>query len=91
MMELGGPFAIEKVKKEDLEAGKLKSTWTPAFSHPSVPKEQWPAFAEMVTIGSLLAFENGGWRASDEWNKLLPDIKFKSPEVYLTEIWAGKP
>jgi hypothetical protein len=87
----GKPFSIEKVKVEDLEAGNLKTSWVPAFSHPSVPKEQWEGYAKAVMIGSLLAMERGAWDVSDEWNKLLPELKLTSIEDFLTGVWNGKP
>jgi len=87
----GKPFAIEQVKIVDLEAGNLKTSWVPAFTHPSVPKEQWEGFAKAVVIGSLLAFERGAWDVSDEWNTLLPELKLTSIEDFLTGVWQGKP
>jgi hypothetical protein len=88
---VGKPFAIERVKVEDLEAGNLNTSWAPAFSHPSVPEEQWPAWGKAVITSSLLAVERGAWDTSDEWNKLLPELKLTSIEDFLASVWEGKP
>jgi hypothetical protein len=87
----GKPFTIEQVKMEDLEAGNLKTSWVPAFNHPSVPEEQWEGFAKAVVIGTLPSVERGAWDVSDEWNKLLPELKLTTIEDFLTDIWQGKP
>ncbi|KAB8231987.1 uncharacterized protein BDW43DRAFT_312604 [Aspergillus alliaceus] len=33
----GGPFAVVKMKAEDLKAGVVKSTWLPKVDHPAIP------------------------------------------------------
>lgn len=76
---------------EDLEAGNLKTSWIPAFSHPSVPKEQHEAYAKVVVIGALLGAERGAYDVSDEWNRLLPHLKLTTIEDFLSNVWKGKP
>lgn len=39
--------------------------------------------------GSLLSGIAKSWVVSDDWNRLLPDYKFKDVEQYLEEQWAG--
>jgi hypothetical protein len=87
----GKPFSVEQVTIEDLQANELKTTWTPAFTHPSMPKGQEAAFAKVVTIGVLLGGQRGVYDVSDEWNKLLPEIKFTGIEEFLTGVWKDKP
>lgn len=87
---VGKPFAIERVQSEDLEAGNLKTSWAPDFSHPSVPKEHWEAWGKAVIIGTLFSVERGAWDVSDEWNKLLPELKLTGIEDFLASVWEGK-
>ena len=82
---------MEKVKLEDLESDNLKTSWTPEVRHPSLTEDQIAAFSKIVLVGSLLSSAKGAWTVSDEWNKLLPDYKFKEIDEFLSEVWIGKP
>ncbi|KAM0558096.1 hypothetical protein ACHAPJ_005263 [Fusarium lateritium] len=84
----GGPFTVEKLKSDDLRAGDVKAPWLPLPEHPSIPVEVREQLAAGMVKGILLAFKDGGFQISDEWNKRLPDFKFTSPEEFLTKAWA---
>lgn len=87
----GHPFTVETVKLEDLEAGKLKTSWVLETRHPSVPEAQAESFLTSVLIGTLLSGAKGAWTISDEFNRILPDYKFTHIEDFLTKVWAEKP
>ncbi|KAJ4258834.1 hypothetical protein NW762_007921 [Fusarium torreyae] len=84
----GGPFTVEKLKSEDLRAGVVKAPWLPLPEHPAIPVEIREKYAANIIQGILLAFKDGAFQISDEWNKRLPDFKFTSPEEFLTKAWA---
>ena len=88
---LGGPFAIERVKAEELENMSFATSWVPKLDHPSIPPEQVDFFSRVIMSGFLLAIKDGEYNCSDEWNRLLPEYKFTQPEKFLTEAWHGKP
>ncbi|KAI8183586.1 hypothetical protein K4K52_011624 [Colletotrichum sp. SAR 10_76] len=83
------PFAIEKLKKEDLEASKVTSSWTLEVKHPSIPPETRKAVAASLLSGILLGFSAGCFNTSSEWNQLLPDFKFTQPGEFLSQAWKS--
>ncbi|KAH0431623.1 NmrA-like family protein [Colletotrichum camelliae] len=85
----GKPFAIEKLKEEDLEASKVISSWTLEVKHPSIPPETRKAVAASLTSGILLGFSAGCFNTSAEWNQLLPEFKFTQPEAFLSQAWKS--
>ncbi|KAB5580227.1 hypothetical protein GE09DRAFT_1279195 [Coniochaeta sp. 2T2.1] len=87
----GSPFAIEKVKLENLEAGALNTSWTVGKKHHAVSDEDALALFRTVTIGMLLSSVKGAWDVSDEVNKLFPELCFEEIETFLNKIWSGKP
>jgi hypothetical protein len=90
----GGPFTIDKVKLEDLEAGNLKASWTLGKRHPSFTEDQANQLAAMiktVLIGTLLSSAKGAWDVSGAFNQLLPDYKFTHIEEFLERVWKGQP
>ncbi|KAG9230359.1 hypothetical protein BJ875DRAFT_431810 [Amylocarpus encephaloides] len=98
ILEIGekirGPFTVNKVKLEDLEAGNLKTSWTLGARHPSFTEEHAEQLADMlktVMIGTLLTCAKGNWDGPGTFNQLLPEYKFKEIEEFLVEVWAGKP
>ncbi|KAI1085985.1 NAD(P)-binding protein [Rostrohypoxylon terebratum] len=86
----GRPFAIDKVKVEDLENGELKTNWNIEAIHQMVSADQAAAFLKAVSIGILLSSSKGAWDISDDMNRLFPDFEFTSIEKFLTGIWEGK-
>ncbi|KAK0732089.1 hypothetical protein B0H67DRAFT_566659 [Lasiosphaeris hirsuta] len=86
----GRPFAIERLKAEDIKAGVLKSSWVPLLEHPAIPKDQAEFFSRMFITLAMQGSLANAWEVSDEWNRLLPDFEFTSIEKFLTEVWAGK-
>ncbi|RBR24374.1 uncharacterized protein FIESC28_02864 [Fusarium coffeatum] len=84
----GKPFTVEKLKTNDLLAGKVNTSWIPKMDHPSIPIEVREELAAFYWKGCLLAFGDSAFHVSDEWNTLLPDYKFTQPEEFLTEAWA---
>ncbi|KAK2779716.1 NmrA-like family protein [Colletotrichum kahawae] len=85
----GKPFAIEKLKKEDLAASKVASSWSLEVKHPSIPPETRKAVAASLTSGILLGFSAGCFNTSAEWNQILPDFKFTQPEEFLSQAWKS--
>lgn len=90
-MILGQPFAIEKVKLDDLENGILATSWKLEMSHPSVNENDIEKMLTTVLIGTLVSSVKGAWDVSDTMNKLLPDFEFTRIEDFLARVWAGKP
>ena len=88
---IGGSFTVEKLRIDDLKAGLVKTTWLPKVDHPAIPAEQANAFAESFLAGITLGIAAGALKVSDEWNRLLPDLKFTQPRQLLTEAWKAKP
>ncbi|KAI3342334.1 hypothetical protein F4824DRAFT_512072 [Ustulina deusta] len=86
----GRPFAIEKVKAEDLEAGELKTSWSLEAVHQAVPDGQAQALLKAVCIGTLLSSSKGAWDTSDEMNQLSPDYEFTLIEDFLSKVWGEK-
>ncbi|KAI2462732.1 NAD(P)-binding protein [Annulohypoxylon bovei var. microspora] len=60
----GRPFAVDKVKVEDLENGNLKTTWNLTAVHQSVPENQVSTFLTAISIGILLSSSKGAWDIS---------------------------
>jgi len=90
--ETGGKkWDVTSLKEEDIRAGNIKSSWTPANKYPGVPAEQFDYFNKLVLTGVLLSGFHSSWAVSDEWNRLLPDYKFTDAEEFLSRHWAGKP
>ncbi|KAK5628945.1 hypothetical protein RRF57_004660 [Xylaria bambusicola] len=87
----GRPFAVEKVKFEDLEAGELKTSWSLEAVHQAVPDDQAQALLKAVCIGTLLSSSKGAWESSDEINRLCPEYEFTPIESFLSKVWGGKP
>jgi hypothetical protein len=90
----GGPFTVDKVRLEDLEAGDLKASWSLGKRHPSFTEDQANQLAGMlktVLISTLLSSAKGGWDVSNAFNKLLPDYKFTQIEEFLARVWEGQP
>ncbi|KAH8703547.1 hypothetical protein BGW36DRAFT_288746 [Talaromyces proteolyticus] len=87
----GGPFTIEKMKAEDLQAGVVKSTWLPKVDHPAIPPEQVDALSASFVSGVLLGMSAGAFRVSDEWNRLLPEYEMTGAEDFLADAWRCKP
>ncbi|KAL4967675.1 uncharacterized protein BDV14DRAFT_168989 [Aspergillus stella-maris] len=86
----GAPFKVEKVKKEDFEAGTWETSWVPIVDHPSIPKDQVLAFSRPATAGISMGFANEAFHAEPVWNGLLPDYKFTQVGEFLEEVWKGK-
>ena len=82
---------MERLKTEDLEAGIVKSSWVPHFTHHAIPPEKLEEMERRMVAGITLGIRTGGLIMSDEWNRLLPDYKFTQPREFLTEAWRGKP
>ncbi|GAW19880.1 hypothetical protein ANO14919_093730 [Xylariales sp. No.14919] len=86
----GRPFAIDKVKTEDLKAGELKTSWGLEAVHQAVPYDQAQALLKAVCIGTLLSSSEGAWESSDEMNRLFPQYEFTPIEEFLSKVWDGK-
>lgn len=69
-------------------------SWTLGTRHPSFTDdqaEQLAAALKDVLIGTLVSSAKGAWDVSDAWNRLLPDYEFTKIEMFLAEVWEGKP
>jgi len=88
----GGPFTVDKVKLEDLQAGHLETSWTLGRRHPSVSDGDADQLADMlkaVLTGTLLSCAKGAWDVSDAFNQLLPEYRFVQIEEFLAAAWKG--
>ena len=86
----GEKFVVEKVKMEDLEAGRLTASWGLEAKHGSVSGEEAQRLLKQVLVGTLIGSAKGAWEVSDEWNRLLPGFAFTGVEEFLEKAWAGK-
>lgn len=84
---LGKPFTIDWLEMDDLMAGELKTDNYTRIELPSTPQEQIEAFSKMAIIGYLISSARGVWSVSDEWNRLLPDLKFTQVEDFIAKYW----
>lgn len=75
---------------EDVKAGELKTDNYPRIDLPSIPKDQVEAFSKIAIVGILNAYHRGVFNVSDEWNQLLPDLKFTKVDELLERVWGGK-
>ena len=88
---IGKPFAIDKLKADDLKAGRLNASWGLEAVHHAVSPSDAAALLKMVSIGILLSSSKGAWDVSDELNKLFPDYNFVQAKDFLRMAWEGKP
>ncbi|EPE05567.1 hypothetical protein F503_02306 [Ophiostoma piceae UAMH 11346] len=75
-------FTIDFAEEEDVKKGVL-NVYMPPLSHPSIPEDQRKAWHAPGWSGMLYAMAHGAWTATDEWNKLLPDYKFKTIQEFV--------
>lgn len=85
----GKEFQVDVLETKDLQAGVLKTNNFSRISSPALPEEQAEAWSRMATIGLLQSMERGCWDISDEWNQLLPDVKFVRAEELLKKAWSA--
>ncbi|OPB44710.1 hypothetical protein A0O28_0088470 [Trichoderma guizhouense] len=85
----GHPFAIEKVKIEDLEAGELKTAWNIEATHHAASKDDSMDMHKAISVGVLLSSTKGAWDSSDEINQLFPDFEFTKATEFLAVVWEG--
>lgn len=62
----------------------------PQITHPSIPEEQRHLFYVPGWTGLLNATAKGAWTVTDEWNKILPDVKFTTVEESATAVFGQK-
>jgi hypothetical protein len=63
---LGVPFAVEKLKIDDLKAGIVKSTWSPRVSHKAIAPAEAEALASMLLAEMTLGISVGALNVSSE-------------------------
>lgn len=49
----------------------------------------WAVFSEQVIAEIMKGGLQGAWDVSDEWNKLLPDLKLTTLGEFLTRYWES--
>lgn len=86
----GAPWPITTLKESDIRAGEIKSSWIPTMRANGLKPEQIEFFSKMVLTGFLLCGKHESWKVSDEWNRLLPDLKFETLEEFLERTWGGR-
>jgi hypothetical protein len=92
LKDLQGPFQIETVQAEAIEAGRLNTSWIPLIEPPSLPPGMdVRAFSEAVISSVMAGALRGTWAVSNEWNQLLPNLKMATVDEFLCDIWEGKP
>ncbi|KEF58544.1 uncharacterized protein A1O9_06470 [Exophiala aquamarina CBS 119918] len=82
---------IETAARADVEAGVLKLSWIPHIGHPSILADHNTREpSQDIIAGALIAAAAGSWTVSDEWNKLLQDVKLTTGEECLrNHVWEG--
>ncbi|TLD20485.1 hypothetical protein PspLS_08683 [Pyricularia sp. CBS 133598] len=85
-----GPFNVEKLPWNDLEAGILKASWRPEADHPAIPKDMTEAEKDFTAARFAMAIKAEIFAASDEWNKLLPDYRFTKVEEFVRSVVESK-
>ncbi|GAB1318521.1 Oxidoreductase BOA1 (Fragment) [Madurella fahalii] len=86
-------FQVDVLDIKDLEAGVLKSSWSPVFDVPALrhlDEATKREASKQALIKYLLAFADGSAVVSDEWNQIFPDYKFTGLEEFMTKVWAGE-
>ncbi|KAF2742001.1 NAD(P)-binding protein [Sporormia fimetaria CBS 119925] len=86
----GGDWVIEKIEKEDIEKGVLKTEWVPQFSHPAVPEEIQEAFSKEFVVEFMRSIIKGAWMVGTEMNERYTDFQWTGLERYLREAWEGR-
>ncbi|KAL8340860.1 hypothetical protein RB601_006790 [Gaeumannomyces tritici] len=86
----GAPLETSWLRKEVLQAGKLEAGWAPKVEHPSLDANFTDEAMEQMSAGIMLAVAAGAWDTSDEWNRLLPDMKFTGIEDFLTPLFKSE-
>ncbi|KAL8393692.1 hypothetical protein RB595_003434 [Gaeumannomyces hyphopodioides] len=86
----GAPLEVEWLKKEDIQAGRLETKWKPKMDHPAIEGELAEEVWQQMLAGIMVAVAVGAWDTSDEWNKLLPDMKFTGIEEFLTPLFKSE-
>ncbi|OGM51200.1 hypothetical protein ABOM_000207 [Aspergillus bombycis] len=88
-----GPFKTETVSRENLEAGRLKTSWIPMLPrHPDMQVDSnWGIFSEYVIAELILGGLKGAWEVSNEWNQLLPHLKLTPVGGFLSKVWKDEP
>ena len=87
----GKAVRVDKVKVEDLVAGKLETSWGLTAVHQAVSADQASSMLKAVSIGVLLSSFKGAWDSSDELNQMFPDYGFTPAEDFLAKVWQDKP
>ncbi|KAF9878516.1 NmrA-like protein [Colletotrichum karsti] len=85
-----GPFVVETVDEEAVEAGRLTTSWYPLIEHAGVPEGRKEELSKLASLNFLKATINGSWNVSEEWNNLLPHIQFTDARRYLAQVWEDK-
>lgn len=75
-----------------LESGKLGNAWIPLLPTPpqGLPTDV-KTFSEYVIAHIIYGGVRGAWKVADEWNQLLPHIKFTSLDEFLEEYSTDRP
>lgn len=60
----------------------------PEFPHLNFDMD-WAVFSEQVIAEIMKGGLQGAWDVSDEWNKLLPDLKLTTLGEFLTRYWES--
>lgn len=86
----GCPYAVDKVKLNDLEAGFLKTSWAFEKKHPAATNKQSPGLLTRVPIGILLSSVEGAWDVPNNFNQLFPDFQFDDMEEFLSKVFCKR-
>lgn len=77
------------LRANNLDENLLNLEDMPLVGHHSIPEESKKDFALEGLRGLLLAFRAGGWTCTDDWNKLLPDLKLTSVKELAQQLPIG--
>lgn len=65
----GGPFAVSRLRLEDLRAGVVKAPWLPKLAHPAIPEETHRDVGPQIVSGVLQGLAAGEWESSGAWHR----------------------
>lgn len=82
---------MEAIPQAQFSTGDFETSWLPPADHPAISEEMKLSLGKTIVAGVLQAALVGGFEVSDEWNRLLPNLRMTSAEEFLVKVWKGKP
>ena len=88
----GKRFHAERVRLEDLEAGRLDTGFRLEERHPSFSGEgdEMEGVLKEVLRGMLVSSANGAWDVGEGLSAMVQGYHFVGAEEFLRGVWEGK-